>query len=54
MKVKIKENKDKHDTSLVAKLVGFTLDVKTVEPDGVVVDICGGLKLYKGEYEEVK
>lgn len=54
MKVKIKENKDKHDTTLVAKLIGLTLSVEQVEADGVIIDICGGLKLYEGEYEVVE
>ncbi len=36
---------------IVSSLIGTKWDVKSILPDQVVIDACGGLMLDKGEYE---
>ena len=52
MEIKIIKNLNKYDKDLVEKLIGCNfIVIKKNNDDSIIIDICEGLKLEKGEYE---
>lgn len=53
MKIKILETETTKKDELIRPLIGTMWNTEKVSENHVIIDCCGGIKLKKGEYEEV-